>query len=88
MPALIVMLLGLSVLVLGPQLVRQVIHEREREVILEASERLSESNVLELINQASRNIALKVEPSVVHVSTSGAARTTWILHVEWFRLGL
>ena len=72
MPALIVMLLGLSVLVLGPQLVRQVVHEREREVVLEASERLAENTVLELINQASRNIALKVEPSVVHVSTSGA----------------
>ena len=72
MPALIVMLLGLCVLVLGPQLVRQVVFEREREVVLEASERLDENTVLELINQASRNIALKVEPSVVHVSTSGA----------------
>ena len=71
-PASIVMLLGLSILVLGPGLVRQVVHEREREVVLEASDRLAEGNVLELINQASRDIARKVEPSVVHVSTAGA----------------
>ena len=71
-PAMIVMLLGLFILVLGPGLVRQMVHEREREVVLEASDRLAEGNVLELINQASRDIARKVEPSVVHVSTSGS----------------
>lgn len=73
-PALLVMFLGLLVILLGPQLVRQIIHEREREVVLKASSRLVEDNILELINQASRNIALKVEPSVVHVSTSGNLR--------------
>ncbi len=70
-PAIIVMLLGLLIILLGPGFVRQVVHDRERDVVLEASSRLTADNVLELINQASRDIALKVAPSVIHVSTSG-----------------
>ena len=72
-PALLVMCVGVLVLLLGPA-ARATDHPRIRERERSSSKRPPdwlEDNVLELINQASRNIALKVEPSVVHVSTSG-----------------
>ena len=63
--------LGLLLLLLGPMFVGSLMHSRETETIARASDRLASLGVLEAINQASRDIALMVEPSVVHVSTEG-----------------
>ena len=68
---LVAIVLGLLLLLLGPLFVGSLLHTRETETISRASERLSSLGVLEAINQASRDIALIVEPSVVHVSTEG-----------------
>ena len=68
---LFAVVLGLLLLLLGPVFVGSLLHSRETESIARASDRLSSIGVLEAINQASRDIALMVEPSVVHVSTEG-----------------
>ena len=68
---ILAIVLGLLLLLLGPVFVGSLLHERESETISRASERLGAMGVLQAINQASRDVALVVEPSVVHVSTEG-----------------
>ena len=70
LPILAIMF-GLLLLLVGPLFVSSLLHTRETEVISRASDRLSTLGVLEAISQASREIALIVEPSVVHVTTEG-----------------
>ena len=68
---ILAIVLGLLLLLLGPVFVGSLLHERESETISRASERLGAMGVLQAINQASRDVAMVVEPSVVHVSTEG-----------------
>jgi serine protease Do len=68
-PSLIVLATAMLVLFAGPSAVRKLTFERTRAQIYQASLRLSaDDNILEQINQAYRDIADRVEPSVVHVS--------------------
>ena len=60
---LLAIILGLLLLLLGPVFVGSLLHSRETETISRASDRLASLGVLEAINQASRDIALMVEPS-------------------------
>ena len=73
-PALVVLLVGVAVLVGGPHVVRSLVYAKEQSTVQQASERLATSNPLVLINEATQDLAAKVEPSVVHVSTSGYFR--------------
>ena len=69
-PSLLVLLSALAVLTLGPTVVRNLTHER---IMVEASlaaERLEEGTVLDQFNAALRDIAIAVEPSVVHISAT------------------
>ncbi|MEM7228957.1 MAG: trypsin-like peptidase domain-containing protein [Planctomycetota bacterium] len=70
-PSLIVLLTALMVLFVGPNAVRALQYARTSAAIVEASERLEgPDNILAQINQASRDIATAVEPSVVHISVT------------------
>jgi serine protease Do len=71
-PSLVVGVLGIAVLLTGPALVRNLEYARQEAKVELASDRLSIDNPLELLNQATRDLAAKVEPSVVHVSTRGS----------------
>ena len=68
---ILAIMLGLLLLLIGPLFVGSLLHTREAEAISRASDRLSSMGVLEAISQASREIAVMVEPSVVHVTTEG-----------------
>ena len=67
-PSLIVLATAMLVLFVGPSAVRKLTYESTRTQIIQASNRLEGNNVLEQINQAYRDIAILVEPSVVHIS--------------------
>jgi serine protease Do len=68
-PSLIVLATAMLVLFAGPSAVKKLTYERTDAQIKLASNRLSGGdNVLAQINEAYRDIALRVEPSVVHVS--------------------
>jgi S1-C subfamily serine protease len=58
------------VLWLGPVAVEEIIFARTEAEIIQASERLEGSNLLEDINRIHRDIATRVEPSVVYISTT------------------
>ena len=73
-PSIVVLLVGVVVLIGGPPIVRSLVYAKEQSTIRQASERLQTDNPLALINQATHNLAQKVKPSVVHVSTSGYLR--------------
>lgn len=68
-PALIVLVTVGLVLLLGPQLVRELSHARTQAQIHQAKVSLSQNPILDAINQAHRDIATIVEPSVVYIST-------------------
>jgi serine protease Do len=68
-PSIVVLVTAGFVLLLGPLVVRQLTYEQTSARIEEASLSLGRNNVLEQLNQAYRDIALIVEPSVVHIST-------------------
>jgi len=68
-PSVVVLVTAGVVLLVGPQVVRQLTYEQTSARISEASLRLEQNNILEQLNQAYRDIALIVEPSVVHIST-------------------
>jgi serine protease Do len=67
-PSIVVLVSAALVLFAGPAAVRRLTYEQTRTRILQASDRLASSDVLSQINQATRDIATLVEPSVVHVS--------------------
>lgn len=73
-PSLVVAVIGVAVLIGGPALVRNLEFAREQARIELASERLALDNPLDVLNSATRDLAAKVEPSVVHVSTRGPLR--------------
>jgi serine protease Do len=73
-PGLVVIVLGALVLLGGPLLVRNLEFARQSASVELASDRLVLENPLSALNQATRDLASKVEPSVVHVSTRGSLR--------------
>ncbi len=68
-PSLIVLATALAVLVIGPFAVQELTFAHSKARIIQASERLQNNGILEELNQAYRDIAALVEPSVVHIST-------------------
>ena len=68
-PSVVVLVTAGVVLLLGPRIVRQLTYEQTSARIVEARMRLDGNPILEQLNQAYRDIALVVEPSVVHIST-------------------
>ena len=73
-PALVVIILGGLILLGGPFLVRQLEFAVQEVSVETADRRLSEDNPLALMNHATRDLAAKVGPSVVHVSTRNSLR--------------
>ncbi|MCZ6834902.1 MAG: trypsin-like peptidase domain-containing protein [Planctomycetota bacterium] len=74
-PSLIVLATAMLVLFAGPGAVRKLTYENTEAQIKLASHRLDNNNVLEQINQAYRDIATRVEPSVVHISVRQRIQT-------------
>ena len=70
-PSLLVAGAAAAVLFAAPEAVRRIGHAGTEREIVQASQRLSGGTILDELNQAYRDIARAVEPSVVHVSTSG-----------------
>ncbi len=68
-PALVVLSAVGAVLVAAPAVIRNSAEAETRSLVQAASQRLDQTDVLAQINQAQRDIATLVEPSVVHVST-------------------
>ena len=68
-PSVVVLMTTMVVLVAGPFAVRQMSYAHSRAQIIQASQRLAGATILEQMNQAYRDIATLVEPSVVHIST-------------------
>ena len=70
-PGIIVIVAAASLLLLGPTAVRKFSHAQAEVQIVQASNYLQSTTILEEFNMATRQIARLVEPSVVHVSTTG-----------------
>jgi serine protease Do len=70
-PALVVLLAAAAVLFAVPESVRRIGHARTEVEVRAAAERLARSTILEQFNAATRDIATVIEPSVVHIATSG-----------------
>ena len=68
-PSLVVLATVALVLFAGPAAVRNLTFARTEAKIEQASNRLRDDNIFEVINQAHRDIAVKVAPSVVYIST-------------------
>lgn len=73
-PSLIVLITASLVLLLGPAAVRQITFAQGKAQAIQASNRLEHSTLLEQLNQAYRDIAAAVEPSVVHISAEQMVR--------------
>jgi 2-alkenal reductase len=73
-PSLIVLVTASLVLILGPAAVRQITFAQGKAQAIQASNRLEQSTLLEQLNQAYRDIAASVEPSVVHISAEQVIR--------------
>ncbi|MDG2030889.1 MAG: trypsin-like peptidase domain-containing protein [Phycisphaerales bacterium] len=73
-PALVLIVMGALVLLGGPLLIRNLEFARQQATVDLATNRLALGNPLTALNQATRDLATKVEPSVVHVSTRGSLR--------------
>jgi len=67
-PALLVLGTALLILLMGPIVAREVTFRHTQAQMIQATERLAGAKVLDELNQAYRDIATLVEPSVVHVS--------------------
>ena len=76
-PSLIVLLTAAVVLFAGPFAVREITYHRNQAQIQQASLRLEQDNLLDQLNQAYRDIATRVEPSVVHVSAKQRGIDQW-----------
>ncbi|MSR45375.1 MAG: PDZ domain-containing protein [Phycisphaerales bacterium] len=70
-PAAIVAVAVVLVLLLTPRAMRNLTHARVEAEIVAAKGRMSRSNVLEDMNQATQDVARIVEPSVLSLSASG-----------------
>ncbi|MBX3354390.1 MAG: trypsin-like peptidase domain-containing protein [Phycisphaeraceae bacterium] len=73
-PAIVVVIAAAVLLVAGPMAYRGYRAARTEAEVREASRRLLDNPILDALNQASRDVARVVEPSVVHVSTAGVTR--------------
>ena len=69
-PSLVVLITTALILWAGPKAVKQLTYHQTRARILQAGQRLEGNDVLQQLNQAYRDIADFVEPSVVHISAS------------------
>ena len=74
MPSLIVLGTAILVLLAGPSAVWQLTYAQTKARIIRASEGLTDNPILDQLNQAYRDIATLVEPSVVHISTEHTVR--------------
>ncbi len=73
-PSLIVLGTAALVLFAGPYAVRELSHAQTQARIQQASQRLADNPILEQLNDAFRDIAVLVEPSVVHISATRSVR--------------
>ncbi|MHC4428277.1 MAG: trypsin-like peptidase domain-containing protein [Planctomycetota bacterium] len=73
-PALVVLGTALVILFAGPGIIRGLTYAHTKARIIQASEGLASGTVLQDLNQAYRDIADLVEPSVVHISVEGVKR--------------
>ena len=73
-PSLIVLLTAVLVLVAGPLAVKRFTYAQTQARIVQAGARLDQADVLPQLNQAFRDIATVVEPSVVHISAESLVR--------------
>jgi serine protease Do len=71
-PAVAVVITLVATLYAGPRLVRTLVHAETEAQVAAAAERLGTGTILDQIAAAQRDIAVVVEPSVVHVSTEGS----------------
>ena len=76
-PGLIVLGTAVVVLLAGPSAVWRLTYAQSRARIIQARESLEANPILEQLNQAYRDIAILVEPSVVHISTERTVRKQW-----------
>ncbi len=76
-PSLVVLITALIVLLGGPAAVRRLTYAQTEARIVQASDRLAQSDVLEQLNQAYSDIATLVEPSVVHISSTAVVKDRW-----------
>ena len=89
-PAFVVLLASLVVLFAAPALVRRVGYAHTAYTIELAGATLDEDDILERINKAVRAIAVKVEPSVVHIEarrdmgrfTEGSTGSGWVYDLD------
>jgi len=70
-PSIVVLLAAGATLFGGPMVIKSVLTARTRADVVQASNRLAQSNILAEFSAATRDIATVVEPSVVHVSIRG-----------------
>ena len=73
-PSLIVLLTAVLVLVAGPHVVKRLTYAQTQARIVVAGARLDQADALQQLNQAYRDIATLVEPSVVHISAESFVR--------------
>lgn len=73
-PAMVVAVTLVASLYAGPRVVRSLVEADAAARVQAARDRIDEGTVLDAISTAQRDIAVIVEPSVVHVSTEGAVR--------------
>ncbi len=73
-PSLIVLGTAAMLLVAGPSVVRHLTYHQTTARIQMAGQRLESSPMLQQLNQAYRDLATFVEPSVVHISTERVFR--------------
>ncbi|MHC4129114.1 MAG: trypsin-like peptidase domain-containing protein [Planctomycetota bacterium] len=76
-PGLIVLATAIAVLLAGPSVVWRLTYAHSRARIIQAGESLEANPILEQLNQAYRDIATLVEPSVVHISTERTVPSQW-----------
>jgi serine protease Do len=74
LPATIVAIAVVVVLVATPQAIRSLSQAKVDAEVVAARSRLTRSNALEEVNQATRDIAKIVEPSVLSLSASGSQK--------------
>jgi serine protease Do len=73
-PSLIVLATAVLVLILGPNMVQELTYRQTKAQIELARKNLAGNTVLEQLNDAYRDIAAIVEPSVVHISAQQSSR--------------
>ena len=70
-PSIVVLFAAAATLFGGPIVIRKVMTAKTRVDVVQAANRLAQGNILAEFSAATRDVAMVVEPSVVHVSTRG-----------------